>query len=187
MLAPTLGTTASLFGKLERERYRALHHTDRLHKADHFYNFCITAHALRDYFLEHVGATSGPARKSYLIQWSQQPILVAAAEIANSAKHFRLRAVDGSPRSPATRSVRIRPSSIVNVTQSGGVFDFHVEPIADLLVTTSSGERFELYRFMDEVVKYWRVFLKDSGIPIRRQTFRRLSGTQPEPRRRLMP
>src|SRR6266481_4747011 len=64
MLAPTLGTLPALYRNLEREQYRALHHTDLIHKADHFLNFCITAPALRDYFLD------APLRGSCTCQFS---------------------------------------------------------------------------------------------------------------------
>ena len=55
VLAPTLSSVEALYRKLERELYRAYHHRDATHKADHFFNFCVTAHSMRDYFLERLG------------------------------------------------------------------------------------------------------------------------------------
>ena len=49
---PVLDSVRALFGKLEREGYRCIHAKSAKHKADHFFNFCVTAHAMRDFFLE---------------------------------------------------------------------------------------------------------------------------------------
>ncbi len=52
MLTPTLGSPSDLLNKLDRELWRAFHHRHLSHKADHFYNFCVTALALKDHFFE---------------------------------------------------------------------------------------------------------------------------------------
>jgi hypothetical protein len=69
-LTPGLTSVQALYRKLEREFYRTYHQRDRIHKADHFYNFCITAHSLRDYFLEHAGCISDDARRPFEQQWA---------------------------------------------------------------------------------------------------------------------
>ncbi|MDR3099428.1 MAG: hypothetical protein LBV73_20455, partial [Paraburkholderia sp.] len=90
-LTPSLNSPEALYGKLERESYRAFHCRDPIHKADHFFNFCITAHAMRDYVLERLGKIQKDEQQPFIDEWNKCPLLVAAGEIANTAKHFQLR------------------------------------------------------------------------------------------------
>ena len=62
VLNPSLRTPLDVLHKLEREMHRAFHHRNYVHKADHFYNFCITAHSLRMPFLRIYA--SRPTRRS---------------------------------------------------------------------------------------------------------------------------
>ena len=125
-LTPRLDSLEAMFRKLERELVRTFHHHNLTHKADHFYNFCITAHSVRDYFLERLGKITRAHRKPFNDTWSKNPVLVAVADIANTAKHFQLRHPNGSPlrdggalRSvirdqapavPATRGITVWPA-----------------------------------------------------------------------------
>jgi hypothetical protein len=177
MLAPTLDSIPALFRKLQREEYRAFHHPDRLHKADHFFNFCVTAHSLRDYYLEWAGKIAPSDRQPLETAWAQESILVAVADIANSAKHFVLRNRAGVARVPRTKRVRRQRAVVVDVfVDSRGDFSFAPRSVPDLAVTVSDGRRFELYAFMDAVVTYWRDYLRVKGIKLRRQSFRNLRG-----------
>src|SRR5256885_16114525 len=125
MLAPTLDSIPALYRKLQREEYRAFHHPDLLDKSDHFFNFCVTAHSLRDYFLEWAGKIAPSDRQPFEMAWAQEPILVAVAEIANSAKHFILRNRAGAARVPRTKGVRRRRAVVVDVfVDSKGDFSF---------------------------------------------------------------
>lgn len=46
-LSARLDSPLALFRKLEREAYRAFHAQTPLTKADHFFNFCVTAASMR--------------------------------------------------------------------------------------------------------------------------------------------
>src|SRR5436309_448515 len=106
-LTARIDSPLALYRKLERESYRAFHAPTPLHKADHFFNFCVTAASMRDYTLEHLKKTTPAQKRPYYANWSGVPALVAAAEIANSTKHFVLRdRATGQPASVKTRSVR---------------------------------------------------------------------------------
>src|SRR5262245_35593866 len=98
-LAPTLATIEALYRKLEREAYRAYHSRSPLHKADHFFNFCVTAHSLRDYYFKRRRIRKN-AQAPYHTLWNKNPALVAVRDIANSTKHFTLWS------KPKTKSVR---------------------------------------------------------------------------------
>jgi hypothetical protein len=179
-LTPTLGSIEDLFRKLERERYRAYHHKDRLHKADHFVNFCITAHAMRDHFLERIGRTTSADKQPFHDLWAREPCLVAAQEVANSTKHFTLRdARTGVLRAPKTKRVRFKTSTFEDmyVDADGNLTHMIQRRGPDMLVVLSDNTRYELYGFMGEVLRYWRAFLLANGIRVRRQSMARLRGS----------
>ena len=170
-LAPTLGSVEALYRRLERESYRAYHARKRLHKADHFFNFCVTAHALRDYFFKGKGIADKKKQESYHRLWNRNPALVAVREIANTSKHFRLQ------RTPRTRRVRTKVSDFVYVlASSDGRLRFMHVRAPDITVTLSDGTRLELYQFTHRVLRYWRSYLRRQGIRIQRQPFRQLTG-----------
>ena len=166
-----LSSIRTVWRKAEREAYRSYHAKSRQHKADHFFNFCITAHSLKDYFFEHKNI-QGASRGPYHAQWAAKPLLVTVAEIANLSKHFQLRdhATKQSKR-PVTRHIvhRASVSMAVYVTPTGAI-TMVPEPSRELLVTTSDGVRHELWALQIDVLDYWRVFLRQHGIRIRRQT-----------------
>ena len=178
ILVPTLASVEALYRKLERESYRAFHSRSAIHKADHFFNFCVTAHSMRDYFLERVGKVRGSDRDPFEAQWRAEPLLVAAAEIANSTKHFMLRERGtGLPRKPSTRHVRLKKNLFVDIyTNEHG--EIKAVPVAapDIATTVSDGRGYDLYEYTGEVLSYWRSFLASYGIRIRRQSVRQLIG-----------
>ena len=177
-LTARLTSPLALYSKLERESYRAFHAKTPLHKADHFFNFCVTAASMRDYTLEHLNKVSQGQQKPYYDVWAKIPTLVAAAEIANSSKHFVLRdRSTGRPRSVKTRAVRMRKASFVDIyTNAAGDIKAVRAERTEVSVTLSDGKVLELYGFTHEILKYWKSFLASLGLKVRRQPFARLAG-----------
>ena len=178
-LTPRLDSVEALVQKLERELVRAFHHRNQTHKADHFYNFCITAHSLKDYFLERIGKADRTSRQRFETVWAANRFLVAVADIANSAKHFQLRdRRTGAPKVAKTRSVKRGAYSGVDIylDAEGNFHSVKRVGIPTITVTLEDGMKFELYEFMDTVVKYWRAELAKSQIRVRRQSWRSLHG-----------
>lgn len=177
-LSPTLASVEALYRKMERELYRAFHHRDRIHKADHFANFCNTAHAMRDYVLERLGKISDTDRQPYHDMWVKEPLIVAAGEIANSTKHFVLRdRKTRAVRQPKTKQVRLGRSNFADVYVSADGRAVVVRQSApDIFVVLSDNSRHELYGFMTAILKYWEAYLKANGIRVRRQPFAKLRG-----------
>jgi hypothetical protein len=168
----------ALYRKIERESYRAFHAKTPLHKADHFFNFCVTAAAMRDYVLEHANQISSVQQKPYYDAWTQIPALVAAAEVANSSKHFVLRdRRTGQIKPLKTRTVRLRKSSFIDIyANEAGDTKVAETSRTEVSVTLSDGQVLELYAFTEEVMKYWKNFLVSAGFKIRRQPFVQLAG-----------
>ena len=180
-LAARLTSPAALFRKLEREAYRAFHAASPLEKADHFYNFCVTASSMRDYCHEHLGLITKQQRKLQEHAWRQLPRLVTTFEIANSTKHFVLREPhSGTPRSIQTRTVRGKNAKFIDIYMSASG-EVKVIPVVrqEITITLSDGTRLDLHDFTRDVLAYWRSYLSSLGIKVRRQSFDSLSGRVP--------
>jgi hypothetical protein len=179
-LTPTIKSVSDLFRKLERECYRATHCRNAIHRGDHFLNFCITAHAMRDHLSEHLGIVGDEARsESYTGRWKERPELQAAADIANAAKHFVLR----DPRTrklrkPPTKSVRKSSNTYVDIylRADGNAMELRRVEIPDYFVRTSDGHTYCMYSFMQAVVDFWKDELATNRMPTRRQPLRSLIG-----------
>ena len=160
-LTPHLGTIDQVYQKVLRERHRTWHARDSIHKADHFYNFCITAHSLRDYFLAHKGwgKRSSESRRQHT-EWNSKEALRAVQEIANSAKHFSLY------RPPETKATEETTGVAFDVYVQGDELSCVEVVIPDFVVTTASGKEHHLWELMSDVSEYWRQFLTETGIPL---------------------
>lgn len=168
-----------MYGKMIREGYRAYHSNKILHKSDHFFNFCITAHSMRDYYLEYLQILDKNLRQPFYDDWEKYPFLVATSEIANSTKHFKLRKKNATPKKPVTKNVQIKLSQFVDIFQdnAGNLFKEIVER-PDISIITSDGKTYDLYLFTDTVKNYWYEKLKTSGIRVRRPSLPQLSDSK---------
>jgi hypothetical protein len=178
-LTPTLASVEALYRKLERELYRTHHQLDRIHKADHFFNFCVTAHSMRDYFFERQAHVAPSSRQPFYDQWAKEPLLVAVEEIANSTKHFVLRDRQARlPRSAKTKRVRLKRDRFIDLyVGPGGQAQAFQLFAPDAVITLSDNTTHDLYGFMASVLNYWRTFLQRHGIRVRGQAFKKLSGS----------
>ena len=166
-------SVSALWRKAERDAYRAFHAKSKAHKADHFLNFCITVHALRDFFLEAHNVPVA-ARDTYHDNWNAEPLLVAVKDIANLSKHFQLRErKSGKPRSPKTRRLVRRRGQVVDVYVSAmGNIANVTRPAHEITITTSDGARHDLWTFQIDVLDYWRDYLRRQSIRVLRQNER---------------
>ena len=158
MLAPGLKTPTDVVHKMERELRRAFHHKNYVHKADHLFNFCVTAHSMRDMVFLHFGVSEKTEKDRMHATWSSDPKLRAAADIANSSKHFDLR----TP--PKTKGVERTRSEVINVLVSDeGDVKTIPEEAPDLEIQLEDGSAIGVYDFTSGVIEYWRDFLEDRG------------------------
>jgi hypothetical protein len=158
-----------------------------VHKIDHFFNFCVTAHSVRDFFFERKGIITTAAKAPYHQRWNADSALLAAAEIANSSKHLTLRLPDGSPRTIGTNRLRSASSTFVQIYKaSTGLLAIPVTG-PDILVTLSDGKRCELHQFTARVLKAWQAFLAGEGIKVSRLSLNQLLPKTSIAARVLMP
>ena len=163
-LAHNLKSVSDLFAKLEREAYRAFHSRHPLAKTDHFYNFCITAHALRDYYFKHKEIKTKAEKEKLHTLWNSTPELLAAGEIANTTKHFTL------DRPQKTKSSTPSKSHVVNIYESAsGEISHQAEEVFDVDILLSDGRKIQIYHFTRSVIDYWFTHLTSQGIQIRQQ------------------
>lgn len=158
MLNPNLTSPIQVLHKLERERYRTFHDHNYVHKSDHFYNFCITAQSVKDYVLEHLDKHKKAEKKPYRDEWDAVDCLNAAAEIANTSKHYILR------KEPETKSLEASSSIIINVIVTDKRVNTIEENAPDYKIVMSNGNEIYLYQFMQEVIEYWKNYLQSIGI-----------------------
>ena len=164
-LTPHLKSIEDLYEKLEREDRRAHYAEKEIDQADHFYNFCVTAHSMKDYFFERKGITKkrDKNKEPYYDQWAENKFLVAASEIANMSKHLMLREWSGEPKAVGTKAVEPTKSGFVNVyfdddvKKGGRRNEFVTGP--DLIIILEDGEEYELWNFTGQVIRYWKNFL----------------------------
>jgi hypothetical protein len=176
-LTPTIQSVTDLFQKLEREGYRTLHCRNATHRADHFLNFCITAHSMRDHLLEHLNKVGTTDAKVLIDRWKQSPAIVAAADIANSQKHFVLRNRKSEPIPPSTKGVHAGTSRYLDVYElPNGELAIKEARVPDYFVRLSDGTKHELCSFMHEVLVFWKQELQHHDVKLRRQSFASLSG-----------
>jgi hypothetical protein len=176
LLTPYLSNPLEVMHKMEREAYRAFHQRHIVHKADHFYNFCITALSMKDSLLEHLGKKTDSEQKPYYVEWSNQPCLGAATEIANTAKHMVLKKMNKKTKAkeiiePKTKEVIPSSTCIVNYYEDdqGKLYKAYDKNFPDYKVILDSGKELSLHEFTKTVMDYWRNYLSHSGIEYKKQ------------------
>jgi hypothetical protein len=166
-----LDSIHALWRKLEREMYRTLHSNTKRHMADHFFNFCVSAHSMRDYYFEMKGVLQKSAQNSYHTFWNQDPVIVAVREIANLTKHFELRERStGAVATPKTRKLVQKRGHVVDVHVSAqGDIKTVTRPAPRIQIQTSDGAQYDLWQFMVDVREYWQLYLRKEGVTLRKQ------------------
>jgi len=176
MLTPYLSNPLEIMHKMEREAHRAFHQRHIVHKADHFYNFCITALSMKDSILNYLCKNIPPEQQPYYDEWNNQPCLVAVKEIANTAKHMFLTAVNKKTKmkeikAPKTKKVIPSSTCVVNCYEDdqGNFYNEYDKDFPDYKVVLGSGEELGLHEFTKTVMDYWRNYLSHSGIEYKKQ------------------
>jgi hypothetical protein len=177
-LTPTINSVPSQYRKMERERHRTIHCKNSIHRADHFINFCITAHSIQDYILEHINEIQKNEADSQKKIWNSNPIIKAVVEISNSSKHFKIRNTKTKKqRQVTTKNVKKTKSDYVEIHEfSDGTIGINIIEVNDYSVHISDGSRHNLDEFMKSVLAFWKAELKSHGVIIRRQSRASLIG-----------
>ncbi len=149
-----------LLAKLERERGRvwdAVKAECEIDMCDSFFNFCVTAHSLREWIAKDA---------RFAIQseihgiCNLYPVLKACRDIANAHKHFNL----------ATRkdtwAVIQGTSPMIDILQDQITGELSVAPARDNIdigVLLGDGSFMGLWEFMEETVKAWQEIVEQNA------------------------
>jgi hypothetical protein len=144
-----------------------------------FGGVAVLGYQVRDYLLERLGKVAPAEKRPFNDAWSRNAVLVAVADIANTAKHFQLRDRNNWPRIARTKKVRHGKTSVgeLYVNARGEFIVKRQTGVPTYVVEVEGGKRFDLYSFMHEVLEHWKAELKAHGIRTRRQPATTLHGT----------
>jgi hypothetical protein len=145
-------TVDDLLQKLNRERdrvFEAVKRENTTEMCDFFFNFCITAHSLRDWMKKTDGFDSSTHDIHEIC--NEYPALEACRDIANSHKHFDFETERKTP------NVTITTSKMVDVYQreDGHIHLTPPRDNVDIGVILSDCEILGLWEFMGNVVNAW--------------------------------
>jgi hypothetical protein len=167
VLISRLSLPVDVYHKMERESYRAFHNRNYTHTSDHFCNFCITAHSMRDILLQFIeGNAKGNKvnRDEYHTRWNKNPTVAAIADFGNSAKHFTLR----HPLKQAC-SLDDTMSDVVEIWLDDDK-RMTLVPVEIASLTIDLKDKcYNLYDFCEKVLEFWKAELQQSGINIPKQ------------------
>lgn len=174
MLTPTLNNPGDLLLKLEREGYRAFHASHPTHTADHLYNFCVTALAVRDWIFISLKCTE-KQQNEFNKQWYGEPLLAACADIANASKHCELRGEERLHRAI------LSTTEVVDfyIDNNSGVHRVHNPDHPDVSIFLSSGAVVGVSDLTAHVINFWRNFFSQEKVQVPIQNFESLSGLAP--------
>ncbi len=123
------------------------------------------------------------ARFRYYDEWKNQPCLVAATEIANTAKHTVLTEMNKKTKvreikEPKTKEVNPSSTCIVNFYENdqGNLYKEDDENFPDCKVILESGKELSLYEFTKTVMDFWKNYLVHSGIEYKEQGLKLFMG-----------
>lgn len=151
-----------LLKKLEREAARlfdAASSSQKESMCDHFFNFCVTAHAIRDWVINSEGLTN---KQSFHDRCNKSQELAACRDIANANKHFELE----EKRNSVARGTVVSRSSVLDVFEdaNGRVFASEPRETIELSVVIDGRLPQESSQFSRLVINAWEEIFKEYGI-----------------------
>lgn len=157
----------ALFEKLQRDRNRvrkAIQNEDETDLCDHFFNFCVTAHALRDWVIK--SKSSLRSANAVHDACNSYQVLQMCRDIANANKHFKLG--KDQEKNKKTYSVFIFSTPVFDIYED--MNDGSISPIKrenlDIGIMGDDGVIYGTWEFADKVVEAWEDFFKKYGVKI---------------------
>jgi hypothetical protein len=147
-----------LLEKLVREGQRTWRSQQLDHKCDHFFNFCVTAHALRDWCIDYL-RLAGSDKDSFHKEMNTLKYLAECRDIANSSKHFSLSkpSLVSSATPTVTKFAKMLPGGVVNEGEEAEGLN--------LSLLFADGTEVDLFLFLHETASTWINVLARKGIP----------------------
>ncbi|GED43677.1 hypothetical protein [Cobetia marina] len=161
-ILPVLDSPNDLLMKLCRESMRTYTAKSIEEVSDHFFNFCITAHAHRDWIIKY----SDLDKKSVHCYFNQYETLRMCRDIANASKHFGLdRQKPSSVLSVQEKELSFRPMTTGEVDPKRLI----IKP--SLIIISENGTKVPLKFFMEECIESILKVLKNFSIEHKENIF----------------
>jgi hypothetical protein len=157
--------------KLVREGNRVVFEENPTDLLDHFFNFSVTAHSLRDWCLKYKNIQA--QKKQMHITWDQNPCLVIAKDVANSVKHFGIDlytpSLSGSSES-FTDYIVFRgdediPTKMGKARDDEEFRNSVSQPSPSYLINFNDGTSIDLSEYVFNTINYWVKYFDSHNIP----------------------
>jgi hypothetical protein len=158
--------------KLIREGNRINFEDDYENISDHFFNFSVTAHSLRDWCIKYQGLQSN--KKVLHTQWDKEPFLAVAKDIANSVKHFGI-----DYYKPQIQDSEYESTDIIQFCEGENISEKFDNVLSDesfreassekrlsYIVKFKDGPDITLNEYVFKTVTFWNEYFIKESIPI---------------------
>ena len=154
-------TPCDLLAKLLREGRRANFSgpgPDDIY--DHLFNFCVTAHSLRDWCIKYLDLTA-KAKDDFGSRCNQSVYLEYARDIANSSKHFTLSRDRTSSVDMVSKSSHVMSA----IGLDGKLLEGHEQTFNSANICLPEKEPINSYLFVASVVMEWQKIFEEYSVP----------------------
>lgn len=127
---------------------------------DHLFNFCVTAHSLRDWCIKYLGLTA-KAKEDFGSRCNQSAYLQYARDIANSSKHFTL----SRDRTSSVDTVSKSSHVMAAIGLDGKLLDGHEQTFNSANICLPEREPINSYLFVASVVMEWQKIFDEYSVP----------------------
>ena len=149
-----------LIFKLLREGRRTWLASDPQEKCDHFFNYCVTAHSLRDWCIKYL-QLSDAEKSNFHTEMNTIKYFAECRDIANSSKHFGL---DSKISSVSTAFPTESEFAVITGEQNSEQYE-SVKRM-DISISLTDGTNVDLFGFLHLTANNWIETLKRKNIPI---------------------
>lgn len=149
-----------LIFKLLREGRRTWLSFDLQEKCDHFFNYCVTAHALRDWCIKYLQLSDANA-SNFHTEMNAIKYFAECRDIANSSKHFGL-----NSKAPSVSTAFPTRSDFGIITGEKNPDLYEMVKRMDISILLADGSSVDLFDFLLHTTNNWIETLKRKGIPI---------------------
>ncbi|WP_429088371.1 hypothetical protein [Aeromonas allosaccharophila] len=159
--------------KLIREGNRINFEDDIINLSDHFFNFSVTAHSLRDWCIKYLILHGMKDSAQLNKEWGSKDFLIVAKDIANSVKHFGVDRytpkVSNSERDSA-KSISIYtnenvPEKLILSMSDKNFREERSKEHPSYVIRFEDGKEIKLDSYVFSTVNYWVKFFDEKSLP----------------------
>jgi hypothetical protein len=157
----------ALFEKLRRDRnrlWKAIKDENETELCDNFFDFCVTAHALRDWVIKENSCVL--TENAVHNTCNSYEVLQMCRDIANANKHFGLN--EDKERTKKTYSVFVSSSTMIDFYEnlSNGSISRVMRDNLDIAIMNKNGVIYGIWEFAGKVEESWKEVFTKCGIKI---------------------